>query len=87
VPFGAKLGLTRSEIGSEELDWLAVEYARAHGHEPEGHWIIIVHPDESSEFHRFDNREDMWCCAASPLINRMLAWELHEAGSATVEPR
>ena len=43
-----------------------MEYVRAHGHEPEGHWIIIVHPDETSEFYRFDSREEMWCFRGEP---------------------
>jgi hypothetical protein len=50
-----------------------------------GHWIIIVHPDGTSEFYRFEDRDKMWCCEASPLINAMLAWELQQLeGSPTL---
>jgi hypothetical protein len=46
----------------QDFDLLCEEYARYFGHDPDGSWILVVHADNSSELHRFDDVADMWCC-------------------------
>ena len=66
------------------------EYARAYGHEPTDNWILVVHPDDSSEFFTFDDPSDMWCCDARPSIRERLGEEVMaaqargESGSSVV---
>jgi len=64
VPFAAKFGHTPEELAQDrELeDRLMDAYAREYGHEPTDNWILVVHPDDTSDFYVFADASEMWCC-------------------------
>ena len=51
------------------------QYARDHGHDPTGSWILIVHEDGTSDFFSGANATEAWCCSLAPLIRAALAAE------------
>jgi hypothetical protein len=51
------------------------QYARDHGHDPTGSWILIVHEDGTSDFFPFADGTGMWCCSLAPLIRATLKSE------------
>jgi hypothetical protein len=58
------------------------DYARANGHDPgDMPWIMIIHADGSSEFFRFEDEKDMWCCARHDEITEQLRIEIERARS------
>ena len=81
VPYAAKFGYTEADLMDVELDErLKEKYARSYGHDPAGNWILIVHADDSSEIHRFDDPADMWCCRLRPIIREMIHAEVALGG-------
>jgi hypothetical protein len=56
------------------------DYARSYGHEPVGNWILVVHPDNSTEFFTFDDPADMWCCDRRETIRELVLSQMEEAG-------
>jgi hypothetical protein len=62
---------------------LREEYARSRGYDPKGSWILIVHADDSTEFYRFDDPSQMWCCQYQQQIGRMLADEVRARSGAS----
>jgi len=52
------------------------DYARYYGYDPDGNWILIVHVDNSTEFYRFEDPADMWCCKRKYEIGAMLDAEV-----------
>ena len=60
-------------------DELKDQYARSHGHDPKGSWILIVHSDGRSDFYPFENPEEMWCCSRANEILAMLDREKLDA--------
>jgi len=75
VPFAARYGHTDEELllDLDLQDRMMNLYAESHGHVSVGNWILIVHPDNSTEFYRFDNKKEMWCCSLKAEIRRALA--------------
>ena len=62
VPFGVKFDLTQEPVPESDYDWLPDLYAQYFGHEPSGHWILVVNSDNDSDLFRFDEAGEMWCC-------------------------
>ena len=64
------------------------DYARAYGYDPMGPWILFVHADGSTEFHQFENEDDMWCCDRDRLeaIKEQQQREIAEARSKGIGP-
>ena len=84
VPYAANLGYTEDDLKDDELhERLFQKYARSYGHDPAGNWILIVHADDSSEIHRFDDPANMWCCRLRPVIRERI---LAEAALGGQEP-
>jgi hypothetical protein len=54
------------------------EYARSYGHEPPDNWILMVHPNNTSEFYTFDDPSNMWCCEERFHIRDELGAEVAE---------
>ena len=86
MPFAARYGHTDEELllDLDLQDRMMNLYAESHGHVSVGNWILIVHPDNSTEFYRFDNKKEMWCCSLKAEIRRALADEM--AASAAHSP-
>jgi len=72
------LGRTEDEL-EQDADLhnrLMDDYARSYGHEPSRNWILIVHANNTTEFYRFDDPREMWCCAHQAEIKNALAREV-----------
>jgi hypothetical protein len=52
------------------------EYARSYGHEPTENWILVVHPDDSSDFYPFEDPTQMWCCDRRSDVRQRLGEEV-----------
>jgi hypothetical protein len=79
VPFAARFGYTEQDLADRSLEARLVdEYARTYGYDPHGHWVLIVHADDSTEFFRFDQPEQMWCCELQSVIGVMIAEEVRQ---------
>jgi hypothetical protein len=64
------------------------EYARSYGHEPTESWILVVHPDDTSEFHPFPDPSTMWCCVRRGAVRDMIGAEVGRAGvGASGDPK
>lgn len=80
MPFAARFGRTAEDLANDRAleDHLMDEYARSHGHEPTKNWILVVHADNSSEFHVFDDPSEMWCCRNKDVIRKIIDREVDE---------
>lgn len=52
------------------------EYARSWGHVPTANWILVVHADNSSELHTFEDATEMWCCQQKHIIRNLIDTEV-----------
>lgn len=57
------------------------QYALEYGHQPTANWILIVHPDNSSDFFTFEEPDEMWCCESRGAVRKLIDNEL-TAGAA-----
>jgi hypothetical protein len=80
VPFAAKFGHTPEDLANNRAleDQLMDEYARSYGHQPTGNWILVVHPDDSSDFYPFGDPAQMWCCENKGDVRRRLSDEVQQ---------
>jgi hypothetical protein len=51
-------------------------YAKSLGHESDRSWILLVHPDSSTDFFEFEDPTSMWCCRQGPEIRSRILAEL-----------
>jgi len=51
-------------------------YARSYGHEPPENWILVVHPDDTTEFYTFDDPTAMWCCDYREVVRGVIRTEM-----------
>jgi hypothetical protein len=88
VPFAAKFGRTPADLANDpELeDRLMDEYARSYGHEPTSNWILVVHPDDSSDFYTFDDPSTMWCCEERTHLRGLLSEEVKASERGAAQP-
>jgi len=82
VPFAARSGLTAEDLARDRdlEDRLMDEYARSYGHEPTASWILVVHPDNTSEFFTFDDPTQMWCCGRREAIRELIQQQISGEG-------
>lgn len=78
IPFAAKHGWTEEDLVADMQlqDRMMNLYAESYGHDPAGNWILIVHPDDATEFYRFEEPKAMWCCSCKAEIRHALAEEV-----------
>jgi hypothetical protein len=65
-------------------DRLMDEYARSFGHVPTANWILVVHADNSSEFHIFEDPSEMWCCQSKDIIRKIIDEEVKQLEAANL---
>lgn len=77
MPYAAKFGHSEQDLDDHDLEnRLRDNYARSFGYDPAGNWILIVHADNTTEFFRFEEPSEMWCCARREEIGAMLDAEV-----------